>query len=110
MHYKKKKDMPCTQCSHVSQSKGNLKIHIMLKHMKSHFRCKICNISFRRSPQLKDHVKKEHEMVTLEEIYAAMKCICMKCKYSSGFIEFQKHAEEVHHVPKKDKSQVNKTK
>ena len=56
MHYKKKKDMPCTQCSHVSQSKGNLKIHIMLKHMKSHFRCKICNISFRRSPQLKDHI------------------------------------------------------
>ena len=114
LHDKKRNTplLPCGQCKNVSKSRGNLKIHIMMKHMESQFRCTICKMIFRRSHELKNHIKTVHDSLGNEDICELMKCICMKCKFSSGFREFRKHAEEIHGAPKSFfyKSDVDRSK
>ena len=83
----------CNQgdCDFVS-SKACVRIHIMLKHMRTNFTCIRCTTTFRNVNLASRHVKREHN-----KDLSCLKSYCTACDFSSDdFIAFDRHTMNVH--------------
>ena len=105
LHQEERNKRDCKSCDYVSQSIGNLRLHMLLKHMKSLFACNICNLGFNTNSKLKSHLEIMHKLSEPKKMVEAMVFTCRKCNLSFDSDDFKKHAEKVHQVPGLTKGQ-----
>ena len=87
----------CDTCGHVGSNESNLRVHIMMKHMKARFTCLACKKQFKFPSECRSHIKKFHS-----EENTGMECVCNKCGLDpTSFEEFTSHAVSEHNMPNK---------
>ena len=87
----------CETCGHVGSTESNLRVHIMMRHMKARFTCLSCRKQFKFPSECRSHIKKFHS-----EENTGMECVCNKCRIApTHFEEFTNHAESEHKMPSK---------
>ena len=79
------------ECDFVS-SKAYVRIHIMLRHMKTRFTCNLCKVDFNNVNLASKHSKRVHNNDA-----SALKSYCGSCDLTSDdFIAFDRHTMSVH--------------
>ena len=87
----------CETCGHVGSTESNLRVHIMVRHMKARFSCLSCRKQFKLPSECRSHIKEFHA-----EENPGMECVCNKCGIDpTDFEEFINHAESEHKMPSK---------
>ena len=87
----------CETCGHVGSTESNLRVHIMMRHMKARFTCLACRKQFKFPSECRSHIKKFHSKEN-----TGMECVCNKCGIDpTYFEEFISHAESDHNMPSK---------
>ena len=87
----------CQTCGHVGSTESNLRVHVMMRHMKARFTCLSCRKQFKFPSECRSHIKKFHP-----EENTGMECVCNKCGTDpTNFEEFTTHAESEHNMPSK---------
>jgi hypothetical protein len=90
----------CANCDQKCSTESNLRVHIMLRHMKARFLCKVCKKQFKFPSDARTHVKKFHE----EQGRGGVDCICNHCGIDpTDYEEFKAHAVAEHKMPKYEK-------
>ena len=87
----------CQTCGHVASTESNLRVHIMMRHMKARFTCISCRKQFKFPSECRSHIKRFHS-----EENTGMECVCNKCGIDPTFFEeFTNHAVNEHKMPNK---------
>lgn len=84
----------CNFCDFTSEVRGNLRTHVMLKHIQARFECRKCSVQFKNLPLLRKHIRAQHGHTEDSDL---IKSSCGVCHFSADSLrDFRLHFTEKH--------------